>query len=265
MSVNGYPDKLIAIDDEMVALARPPPPVVSWISGGLKGDITARTAQWRTQVDAWEEANPAAAVRWAELRAQYAAEEERAEELKHPKDAWTYELLARLGCPRENLEVIQRSFNDNQSMRAASDWMRDGTMWSLVLQGGNGCGKSSAAAWVAHQLLMRNFRPAWVDCVKQCEAPMYGVEAEHRRFVCRTAQTLVLDDLGGGKRERVSEFWLAWLDDVVGNRANERRKTIITTNRSADELKAWLGERLVDRLRAGTVHSSSEKSMRGQR
>lgn len=269
--VNGYSAKLIAIDDEMAALGRPLPPVVSWISGGLKGDFNARTAAWRAQLEAWEEARPQEAIRWAELRAQYAAQDELEEKLKHGDDAWTYELLARLGCPRENLDVIKGKFNDNQSMRATNDWMRDGTVWGLVLIGGHGCGKSSAAAWAAHQLLMRNFRPAWVDCPSQSEKPMYGVEAEHRRWTCRNAQALVLDDLGRGKRERETKpgepnhMWLAWLDDVVGSRANDRKKTIITTNRTPDELKTWLGEGLVDRLRAGSVHTSSEKSMRGRR
>jgi DNA replication protein DnaC len=271
MGVNGYSDKLIAIDDEMSALGRPPPPVVSWISGGLKGDITARSVAWRAQVEQWEEAHPQDAIRWAELRAQYIAQDELEEKLKHGDDAWSYVLLERLGVPRENLDVIRRKFDDKQSMRAANDWMRDGVAWGLVLIGGNGCGKSSAAAWAAHQLLMRNFRPAWVDCPRQSEASMYGVEAEHRRWTCRNAAALVLDDLGGGKRERETKpgepnhLWLAWLDDVLGARANDRKKTIITTNRSVDELAPWLGARLTDRLRAAVVHSSNEKSMRGAR
>lgn len=273
MSVNGYSDKIIAIDDEMVALGRPPPPVVSWLTGGLKGDLNARTEAWRAQLEQWEEANGEKAIRWKELRTQYEAQEEIEEKIRHGDDAnsWSYELLARIGVPRENLDVIRRQFNDNQSMRAASDWMRDGTEWGLVLIGGNGCGKSSAAAWAAHQLLMRNFRPAWVDCPRQSEAPMYGVEAEYRRFTCRSAAALIIDDLGGGKRERETKpgepnhMWLAWLDDVLGARANDRKKTIITTNRPVGELAPWLGERLTDRLRAAVIHSSSEKSMRGRR
>jgi len=48
------------------------------------------------------------------------------------------------------------------------------------------------------------------------------------------------------------------------SRANDGKKTIITTNRTPDELKAWLGERLADRLRGGMLHSSADKSLRGR-
>lgn len=263
--MNGYPESLVRIDEEMCTLGRPVPPVVSWLSRGLRGrNPNDAHAAWRREVETWEESNPETAVRWLELRAQYAAEEERLEQLKYEPDAWNYTLLARLGCPRENLDVIRGSFRDTQSMRAAQAWLRDGIVWSVVFVGGHGCGKSSAAAWLTHQLLMRNYRPAWVDCAKQWQAPMYGVEAEHRRFICRNAGLLVLDDLASKRQvERESGPWLAWLDDVLGSRANERRKTIVTTNRTPDELSSWIGERLVDRLRDGNVHSSDEPSMRG--
>lgn len=264
MSFNGYSDKLIAIDDEMVALGRPPPPVVSWLSSGLKGNIVERHAGWLKQLEAWEEANPEKAVRWQELKAQYEAQDEleRRAKFDGSDDAWNYVLLEHIGCPRPYVETISRDFKDTGSMLAARDWMRDGLTWSLTLIGGTGCGKSTAAAWLAHQLLMRRFRPVWVDCVRQCEAPMYGVAAEHLRWRCREAPVLVLDDMGGGARELTSDFWHAWLDDVIGSRANANKKTIITTNRDKPQLREWLGARLVDRLNAGVIFDSKEKSLR---
>lgn len=262
--INGYSDKLIALDDEMLALGRPLPPAVSWLSGGRKGDFNAQTAAWRKQVEAWEESNAENAIKWHELRQQYITEERAEMKLKYEPDAWNYVLLEQLGVPATNLDLIRRNFDDNVSMKAARDWMLDPQSWCLVLIGGTGCGKSTAAAWTAHQRMMRNFGVQWVDCVKQCERPMYGIEAEHRRWQCRTAQTLVLDDLGSGRRERESQFWLAWLDDVVGSRANDAKRTVVTTNRTVAELSAWLGPRLVDRLNAGTIVSTNEKSMRGK-
>lgn len=277
--MNGYSDRLIAIDDEMAALGRPPPPVVSWISR----DTSKAHAQhirnkpdecpcawclecrgWRKQLEAWEETNPESAIKWHELRERYITQERDELKARYSQDAWNYVLLDQLGVPETNLDLIRRKFDDNGSMRAARDWMVDVRAWCLVLIGGTGCGKSTAAAWAAHQRLMRNFGVQWVDCVKQCEAPMYGVAAEHRRWQCRTTHTLVLDDLGSGRRERESDFWLAWLDDVIGSRANDNKRTIVTTNRTVAELGAWLGPRLVDRLNAGTIVSTSEKSMRGQ-
>jgi DNA replication protein DnaC len=172
--------------------------------------------------------------------------------------------------PESNLNLIKPDARgnivarDNGSMRAARDWLLDGTTWSLTIIGRPQCGKSTGAAWLAHQLLMRRFRPTWIDCTKQSQEPMYGARAEYVRYCCRSAASLVLDDLGGGRRERESEFWGAWLDDVVGSRANERRKTIITTNRSEAELSAWLGPRLLARLQAGIICTTADPSMRGR-
>lgn len=267
MSINGYSDKLIAIDDEMVALGRPIPPAVAWLSGGQPGgkqEFNARTKAWHEAVEAWEEANPESAIRWHELRHQYVVEEQAELKKRYSEEAWNYVTLEHLGVPKSNVDMIQRNLDDNGSMKAAREWMLSPDLWCLVLIGGTGCGKSTAAAWAAHQSLMRNFGVQWVDCVKQCEAPMYGVGAEHRRWQCRSSHTLVLDDLGSGRRERESQVWLAWLDDVIGSRANEKKRTIITSNRSMDELKAWLGDRLYDRIRIGSVYSTKEKSFRGR-
>lgn len=276
--MNGYSDKLIVIDDEMRALGRPPPPVVSWLSGGFKESQEKHThnepncrcswcgacREWRGKVEAWEEANPDAAVTWLELRERYIAAERAELRSRFDDEQWNYEQLRHVGCPDLVLSALRSQMRETASWKVARDWMLDFDAWCLVLIGGPGCGKSVAAGWAAHQKLMRNFGVHWVDCPKQSERPMYGTEAELRRFQCRTTQVLVLDDLGGGRRERESQPWLAWLDDVLGSRGNEGRKTVITTNRNTDELKAWLGERLADRLRAGMLSSSGEKSLRGR-
>ena len=278
--MNGYSDKLIAIDDEMVALGRPPPPVVSWLTGGLKGDLNARTAAWRVQIEAWEEQHAPAdmadgsrpclcgnaepcAIRWLELRQRYIAEEQTEMRLRYSEDAWRYEQLRFNGCPDLVVGAIGGSLRETSALKAAREWMLNFDAWCLVLIGGTGCGKSVAAGWAAHQKLMRNYGVQWVDCAAQAERPMYGTEAELRRFQCRTAPVLVLDDLGTRAQVARREGpWLAWLEDIVGSRANDSKKTIITTNLGTGELRQWLGERLVDRLRTGIIHSSAEKSMR---
>ena len=163
--MTGYSDKLIAIDDEMVALGRPPPPVVSWLSGGLKGDIKARHEQWRRQIEAWEESNPEAAVRWLELRQDYITQEQAELKTRYSDDAWNYEWLRHLGCPELVVSTISRDMRETASWRTARDWLYD-DKWCLVLIGGNGCGKSVSAGWVAHQKLMRNFGVQWVDAPK---------------------------------------------------------------------------------------------------
>jgi hypothetical protein len=274
--MSDYSDKLLAIDADMVALGRPPPPVVSWISGGLNGDLNARTAAWRVQLEAWEAAHDraqpdhpdsaCAARRWSELRVAYVNQEQLERRARYDDDAWNYEQLKHVGCPDKYLDVIRSTHHrETKSWRASREWLLDYRSWCLTLVGSTGCGKSVAAAWLGHQRLMRNFGLVWVDCAHECETPKYGIEAELRRFQCRETQTLVLDDVGHPRQfERKEGPWLAWLDDVVGSRANKGLKTVITTNRSPAELSAWLGARLWDRVRDGTVFSTDEKSLRGQ-
>src|SRR5690606_33837688 len=169
------------------------------------------------------------------------------------------------GCPSRFVDAIRsENLRDTASLRVARDWMLD-MPWALTLIGGTGCGKSVAAAWAAHQKLMRNFGVVWVDCAKQAEAPMYGMEADLYRHKCQTAHVVVLDDLATPAQfARKEGPWLAWLDGIIGARANDGRKTIITTNRPTHELSGWLGARLFDRLRDGTIHSTREPSLRGQ-
>lgn len=280
-----YPASLLKLDDEMVALGRPNPPVVAWLTGKTKGAPPAQHVPnepetcpcawcgsrraWEAKVQAWEQQDPARARRWAELRQSYIAEEERLEQLKWSQDDWNYTLLQRLGAPQRSVDRIRRQLDDRQCFRWAQEWMQDGTRWALLLIGGPGSGKTTAATWAAHQLMMRSFRPHWVNCAAMVDAPMWGAEAELRKARCREAGVLVLDDLAASARERDPKnpprAWLDWLDDVLGYRHGNNRKTVITSNRPSGWLAGWLGDRLADRLNEGVVHETSEPSMRGGR
>jgi DNA replication protein DnaC len=133
-----------------------------------------------------------------------------------------------------------------------------------MLVGPAGCGKSQAATWAAFQLSMRGFGARCAMCMSASEAPLYGGEAEEYRWRCATAGVLVLDDLGEGEqRNEKRSAWRAWVDDVLTQRHAQGRKTIITTNRSPAELRAWLGARIVDRLNEGVISSTNEASLRG--
>lgn len=262
----GYSPRQIAIDNEMVALGRPPPPVVAILRDfkGLTG-LPAKHAEWRARVDAWEQSNPEASIRWHELYAEAEQERERLDSEKFTDDAWRFELMQRVGFPPAAVELCRAELRDTKAFVSARDWCASGIRWSLVLTGGPGCGKTVAATWAAHQLFTRGFRPLFMSCPRLSESNLYDVAGEVGRFRARNAPVLVLDDLGEGKREQKSEPWNAWLDEVLTERHAKNRRTVITTNRTADELSKWLGARLWDRLREGVVFSTNEASMRGQR
>lgn len=259
-----YDAKLLEIDEQMRALERPQPPVVRWLAEGQKGDLNARTAAWKRELAAWEQANPEGAVEWLRLRELYLAEEETLEARKWSADENRYRLLAKLGAPQVCIDVIRREFEDKPAMKSANAWARSGE-WSLVMCGGVGNGKTTAATWACHQFMSRGYRAHWVRCSAMVDASLFGAEAELTRFRCREAGVLVLDDIGAGAREQGAKAWLGWLDDVLDARWANRRKTIITTNMPAGALASWLGMRLADRLNEGVIFSDTSKSMRGSK
>jgi len=219
---------------------------------------------WRRRLAKWEADRPEDAARWIELREQYVEVERAIEALKWSANEWSYRVLINQGCSPRTIDTIRREMDDRECIKSTRDWLLDGTKWSLVLSGRPGCGKTSSAAWAAHQLAMRKFSPRWVRCVSMVDKPMFGFEAQVEKAKCQDAGVLALDDIGAGAREETAKMWLGWLDDVLDFRHGHRRKTVITTNLPLPKLKIWLGPRLWDRLREGAMHETTEESMRGK-
>jgi hypothetical protein len=255
----GYTPRQVQLDAEMVALHRPTGTPKTLLNPEVRRTLAEA-------VEAWEYANPGPAARWLELRAQQRAEEARLYEERFGPEAFAREQLRVVGFeePLVAKAVAMKGLYETAMYRAVSDWLRDGTTWCLVLTGAPGCGKSQAATWAAHQLLMRKFAPRCARCPKVSEQPLYGGEAEEYRWRCAQAGVLLLDDLGEGEqRNEKRSAWRAWVDDVLTQRYAERRKTLITTNRVTAELRLWLGDRLVDRLNEGVIVSTNDASLRG--
>jgi hypothetical protein len=61
---------------------------------------------------------------------------------------------------------------------------------------------------------------------------------------------------------RVGPWYVPATARVLDFRHGHRRRTVITSNRNIEQLKKWLGPRLVDRLNEGMWHETAERSMR---
>lgn len=253
------------IDRDMRALNRPAPPVVKWLASkpkGLMGKAAwdAACLEWEREKVAWSVANPHAAEEWAFLRAEAFALEEQLEGAKWGKarEAYLHSKARRMGVPSECLHAATRG-HVTPTLDATREWWKI-TNWCLLLFGGFGIGKTSAAAWAVLEFMRRGERAKWVRAPAACRAPLFGAEAMVFTQECRSVPVLVLDDVGA---DLPTDGWRAWLEDVIDARWGNQRRTIITVNNlDGAAFAARMGERLTDRLRTATKFDGGKGSMR---
>nr|PZN67469.1 MAG: ATP-binding protein [Sphaerobacter thermophilus] len=120
----------------------------------------------------------------------------------------------------------------------------------LFLLGGYGCGKTHLAAAVAHYVIAHQRMralflvvPDLLDHLRATFAPDQGATYDARFNAIRTIDLLVLDDLG---TEHTTPWAREKLFQIINFRYNERRPTIITSNRNFDELDPRVASRLSD-------------------
>lgn len=131
----------------------------------------------------------------------------------------------------------------------------------LVLAGGEGNGKTTAAAWAA---AFHGGRVA--KAIDVIRAGMFPDDPSFLPSLWR-ARVLVLDDLGAEPLDG-KDYGLASVVDLVDRRYDAARKTIVTTNSTLEEFRSRYGTgpglRLWVRFReAGRFLEIAEPSMRG--
>lgn len=142
----------------------------------------------------------------------------------------------------------------------------------LVICGGVGSGKTHLAAAIAHDIIDRyEIDDEWaLDAAKESKtggyiggfSPVYFISStelmsslraamnkgEHSPAMqrCKSAQVLILDDLGA---EKPSDWTVERIFEIIDHRYSSCRPTVITTNCTADELKRQIGTRSYDRIK----------------
>lgn len=120
----------------------------------------------------------------------------------------------------------------------------------LVFSGWPGTGKSHLAAALAQAVIDRGDRALFrsvPDAIAIVKAAYDGGTTEAQAYErLRSPDLLVLDDVGA---VRLSDHDAGVLFRVLNARYEDQRPTILTTNLSTDELQAFLGDRIIDRLR----------------
>jgi DNA replication protein DnaC len=77
------------------------------------------------------------------------------------------------------------------------------------------------------------------------------------------AHVLMLDDLRAEGTGKVSDAFIAWMDELINYRYSHNKPTIITANTTAEKFQVTYGERVVDRIQdAGVILKVNSKSLR---
>lgn len=144
-----------------------------------------------------------------------------------------------------------RALRETRALEASRRFLGDRHRRLLVLSGGTGAGKTTAAAWIAMQLSRS------ATFVRAAKLEALGRWDADQRVRIENAQLLVLDDLGAEHIDAKSAF-RSMLDEIVDTYySDRRRRMVITTNlrarrespRDPAGLAERYGERMLSRLR----------------
>jgi DNA replication protein DnaC len=104
--------------------------------------------------------------------------------------------------------------------------------------------------------MMRDFKDSWRKDSDRSESQVMDYYSN--------VGLLVLDEIG--LRDNLPSDGEEILFDIIEGRKNAKRQTVLLGNKSAEETRAWLGERIRDRLISGGLKFcfGSWQSMRGE-
>lgn len=121
----------------------------------------------------------------------------------------------------------------------------------LLLLGKEGTGKTHIAVALLKEVIAKGFRGQYWNVpelfleLRRLMSPDADLTEGELLDEARKVDLLVLDDLGA---ERASDYVMDRLYVVINGRYDNEMATIVTSNRTLDELRQQLGPRIVSRL-----------------
>ncbi len=156
-----------------------------------------------------------------------------------------------------SLEYYKNFGGNYESVKMALGYLRSfaesfdqNTYHNFLLVGGTGLGKTHLSTSVARTVIDRGYDVLYVTATEMLadfECRRFGNGAEPKRSIERygQAELLIVDDLG---TEVTNQFTLSCIYDVMNERINRRRSTMISTNLAYKDLEGRYGERIASRL-----------------
>jgi DNA replication protein DnaC len=156
-------------------------------------------------------------------------------------------------------------FNSPSKFLEFAEMHRCGEIRNLILAGTPGIGKGHLAAALAIEAIDAGKRVAWIECARLFGSyhAAYATQSTDRVIEpLVSADLLVLDEICLRKLPEDGEEILF---TVLDGRHKAKRQTILLGNKTAKETRAWLGERIRDRLNSGGLRFAFGEwdSMRG--
>jgi DNA replication protein DnaC len=124
-----------------------------------------------------------------------------------------------------------------------------------------GCGKTHLAAAIANEAIQRGNQalfaivPDLLDHLRSAFSPSSDVQYDELFERVRTAFLLILDDLG---TESATPWAREKLYQIVNYRYNDRRPTVITTNRPMREIDDRIRSRMTDQAFCDVIEIKAE-------
>ena len=119
----------------------------------------------------------------------------------------------------------------------------------ILMRGATGLGKTHLSLSIAKEVIAKGYSVIYgsaPDLFRKCEQEHFGREDGNTIDVLLEADLLILDDVGA---EFESKFYSAALYNIINNRMNAAKPTIISTNCDLNELAARYGNRTVSRMK----------------
>ena len=154
----------------------------------------------------------------------------------------TFHLRKGEGLMAEDLRSLEKAFH------AAQEFAQRPQGW-LVLSGGYGCGKTHLAAAIGNHRVGMGFPPLFVvvpdllDHLRATFSPNSSTSLDHRFDEVRTADLLILDDLG---TQSTTPWAKEKLYQLFNYRYNAEKPTVITTSLQLDEIDGRIRSRMLD-------------------
>jgi len=174
------------------------------------------------------------------------------------------EKIERVGIPEdirhatlENFQLdrtgIKEQYQTPADFLKAARMLVAGEARNAIFAGTPGIGKGHLAGAIAISFIRQGKRVAWIDC-------SYLFKIYHQAYSDNSTE-LIIDNLSAVDLLVMDEICLRELpadgEEILFGILDRRHKwalqTILLANKPADEIKKWLGGRVADRLRSGTV------------